>query len=217
MAWAPALIAGLGGLGGLFGNRKQTQQQTSRFNNLNRSNISGSQTGQVHTELNPLAGAGYNTLAAQYQKMLGQDPDLKGYEANQFSDINRQSSQLGETQQGLLASRGITGPAALNAQTGLDNQAFAQKIGIHNQIPLLAQQMQQNLMGQAGGFFNSIPTDTYTTGYTSGASEENQTGESTGTQTNPGNMLGGLFGGMGNLLAFLYGRGAFGGAKQATT
>lgn len=217
MAWAPALIAGLGGLGGLFGNRRSTATSTNRFNNQNRSNMTGSQVGQTHTELNPLAGAGYNTLAAQYQKMLGQDPDLKGYEANQFSDINRQAGQLGEAQQGLLASRGVTGPAALNAQTGLDNQAFAQKIGIHNQIPLLAQQMQQNLMGQAGGFFSGIPTDQYTTGYSSGSSEENQTGESTGSQTQPGNMLGGMFGGMGNLLAFLYGRGAFGGAKPATT
>lgn len=203
MSFVPALIAGIGALGGLFGNRSSKQQTTglqqSNFSNLSMPALSEEGKGVLY----PTADA--------FLANLGKDPDLSGYRANQQQDIN----QLGDARSKMLNfefnRRGISqnSPQAMAYQMQNENQRFADTTHLNNAIPLLAQQILQDKIKQGIDLFSTIPHGTYNTGGSNTAQQ--------GEVTNPGNMLGGAFGNLGEILAYLFGQGAFGGGGGGGT
>jgi hypothetical protein len=227
MAWVAPIIAGLGALGGVFGS-KQKQQQSGFQNQqggsvTNFGTTSGTTTGSTVTpNINPLAAGGYQAISDKYMDLLNKDPNLTGYQAEQTEQINRQSDIQKQQLRENLAARGITGPAAETAIANAEAQRFGSTINLSNKIPLLARQLMENTMGNAGGFYHGIPvgqttagTTTSTTGGTTGQNQWGSTQQG-GTVTTGVNPLSGLFGGAGNILALLSGMGMLGGGGSGT-
>ena len=208
MAFIPALIAGLGGLGGLFGSKTQ-QQQTSTQNQQSGSTSNTSGLNVNTPQLNPVASSGYEQLSSLFQNLLGKDPDLSGYQAQQTGNINNLANQQQQNEQEILAAKGITGPAAATGAANVESQRVGSITNLQQQIPLLANQLQQQTAGNFLNVIKGMPVGnvTQTTGIQGQNSFSSQQG--TGTQNNSQNPLAGLFGGLGNLLASLYGSGAF--------
>lgn len=213
-AAAPWIIQGLGFLGGILGNRGQKQQQTSQTQSNSGSNFKTSNA--TGSSVNPLLAPGYaeyiNNIKDKYLGLINTDPNLTGYTASGVSDINNTSNAQRAAIEANLASRGVTGPAASTSLNANDANRFANITKFKQTIPLLSRQLQQDTLDKALGVFNAMPRGTYTE--TAGGSEgfENQFGNQAtqGTTTQPGNMLGGGIGNLANLMAFLYGQGAFG-------
>jgi hypothetical protein len=216
MAWVAPVIAGLGALGGLFGS-KQKQQNTG-FQNQQAGSVtnSGFQNWQENT-LNPLAGAGFTAVSNKYMDLMNQDPNLSGYQASQSEQINRQSDIQKQQLRENLAAKGITGPAAETALANAEAQRFGSNIQLSNQIPLLARQLMENTVGNAGRFYQGIPlSGTSASGNTTTGQNQWGSTQQGGTVTTGVNPLSGLFGGAGNILALLSGMGMLGGGGGGT-
>jgi hypothetical protein len=172
MSFVPAAIAAASALGGAFANRSATTTQNST----------------------PIFDASQlalrNNVIANYMKLL-QGTDLSGYAANQEDQINHDAFLQGKANDEFLASHGITGPAAALARMNLNNSRFSNIVNLQNSIPLLQMNLRSQIAQNAGGFFNSMPHRTITTGVA------------------PGNVAGGGIGGGAAALAYLYGNGSF--------
>lgn len=191
-AWLiPAIISAAGAIGGSLSNRGQTAKSTQDTTTSNQVN------------LDPETSNFKNQILNSYLEMLMGGPDFTGYEASGVANINKNADLAKQRTTELLSSRGIRGPALDFAVADLEKNRFADITGFQNQIPLLRNQLKQDILGAAGGFFGSIPFGTTQTMST----------KSTGTQ--PGNALAGGVGNSANLLAMLYGMGAF--RPQPTT
>jgi hypothetical protein len=210
MAWMMPVAMGLSGLSGLFGS-KQKQQQAGQQSNVQ--NSSQYQSSQMAPNLNPLAEQGYGAISDKYMGLINQDPNLSGYQAQQSEGINRAGDEQERQLRESLAARGISGPAAETAVANARSQRFGQQVQLQQQIPLLARQMQEQTLGNAGQFYKGIPVGqaNWGTSGQSGYGTTNQTGQIT-TGVNP---LSGMFGGMGNILALLSGMGQGGGGSNS--
>lgn len=170
MKWLlPILMATAGGLE----NRSQTSESTAKNT----------------PTFDPKAQGYRDSLIDKFMAYTNQDPDLKGFEANQLSQMNRVSDLRQQNLAGDLAYRGISGPAAGLAQQNVDNQRFSDATQFRNTVPLLSQDLKQRALTSAGSFFNSIPYGTDV--------------QSTNKQS--GNVLGGITGGLAEALALMYG------------
>lgn len=167
-----ALAVALSGAGGAFGNKAETQTQTSNPN------------------LSPEQIALLKQLQDQ-QTRLSAGTDLTGYESGQTSDINHASQLHLQNLQDNLALRGITGPAAANAEEGVDSQRFADITKLHQSIPLLQNQLQTNAINSGVNLFGTMPRST------------------TNTTTGSGNKIGGGLSNAAATLAYFLGQGAF--------
>lgn len=167
-----ALAVGLSAAGGVFGNKAETQTQTST------------------TNLTPEQQALLKQLQEQ-QTNLSLGTDLSGYEAGQVSDINHSRALQLQKLQETMALHGITGPAAGAAESNVDSQRFADITKLHQQIPLLQRQQQQDSLNSGLSLFTAMPRSTTTTGVTSG------------------NKLGGGLSNAAATLAYFLGQGAF--------
>lgn len=158
------------------------------------------QTSSQTTQLTPEQIALLSSLNGQYTN-LNTDPDLSGYEAGQVSDINHQSNLHMQALQENLAYRGITGAAEANAEANVDSQRFGDITKLHQSIPLLRNQIQTQNLNTGIGLFGAQPRNvsTSTTGTTSA------------------NKLGGGISNAANVLAYLYGKGAFSPTPAAPT
>lgn len=196
MSFVPALISGIGALGGLFGNRSKTTTSTSNtqgnYSGLNMPAFSAEGTGVLYP------------LADKYLQNLSQDTDLTGYRNAGVSNTNRLADIHKRAIEESMAARGVSGPAVGTALAGAEGQRIQGISQLDNSIPLLAQQIQQQKMQQGIDLFRTIPEGQSTTGQSNSGTQ--------GSQTDPGNMLGGLFGNLGQMLAYFYGKGAFGGS-----
>lgn len=196
----PLITAALSGLSGLFGNRKSQQETSESWNQ----NSSGTQTPQY----DPVAGAFRDSLIYKILDSLNKGNDQNywdSYTRGALGKINTNSEFLDTILNSQLAARGIRGPAAGFAGALGTVNRLNQQAGVMNQIPLLQEEMRRANMGQALQLFGQIPYGTQTTQTSSGTRK--------GTNLQPGNQLGGLFGSLGSSLAYLIGRGAFGGQQ----
>lgn len=197
----PLAISGISALGGLLGNRGQTQQMNSVSNSNSGSTTMPSLSAEGTGVLYPLAD--------KYLEFLSKDPNLTSYRNAQAGDINRladiKKKNIAET----MAARGVSGPAVSTALNSSEGSRIGDLTHLDQSIPLLADQLFSNKIAQGTDLFRSIPEGTSTTSFGNTISQ--------GTQTDPGNMLGGLFGNLSGVLAYLYGRGAFGGGGGTST
>ncbi len=96
--------------------------------------------------------------------------------------------------------------------SNLNDQRIGDQTTFQAQIPQLARQQMLENLGAASQFESSIPKGTSTSGLQGTSQEGHQ--ESVGTT--PGNMTGGALGNLSETLAYLYGKGAFGGTQGAS-
>ena len=167
-----ALAIGLSGAGGFLGNRKETTTQT---------------TG---TNLTPEQAALLKSIQDQYAN-LNKDPNLSGYEAGQVSDINHLAALHLQNVQENAAQRGITGDALGNAENAVDSQRFSDIVKLHQQIPLLQNQIQSQNINTGLGVFGATPKNTIS------------------TNTTPNNSAAGGLSNAAATLAYFLGQGAF--------
>src|SRR5437870_6166039 len=199
--WMKYLLPGLAGIGGGLSNRPATSTTTVSPTNLTSSSISTSTP-----NLDPGATGLRSNIIDQYMTLLNQDPNLKGYESSQLSDINRGYGAQATNLEGNLAARGITGPAAATSMQNLENQRFGAGINLRNQIPLLARGLKEDTLSKAlTGFSGLVPS--YGSTGTSGGTQSSSGVTTTGTKS--GNIAGGAFSGASQALALLLGMGAF--------
>ena len=111
--WMKFLLPGLAGVGGALSNRPTTSTST-----VSPTTSSYSST----PNLDPSATGLRSNIIDQYMTLLNQDPNLKGYESSQLSDINRGYASQATNLEGNLAARGITGPAAATALNNLESK-----------------------------------------------------------------------------------------------
>lgn len=133
-------------------------------------------------------------IIQQYLSQLG-GTDLSGYTSSGISNINKNAEAAKKRTTENLSARGISGPALDFALTNVDNQRFGDVTSFQNSIPLLQQQLQSQILSNAGNYLGSNPFGT--------------TQKGTGTSTQPGNFVGGALGNLGSTLAYMYGQGAF--------
>src|SRR5437016_3674029 len=160
--WMKFLLPGLAGLGGGLSNRPTTSTST----------VSPTISSYSSTpNLDPSATGLRSNIIDQYMTLLNQDPNLKGYESSQLSDINRGYASQATNLEGNLAARGITGPAAATSMQNLENQRFGAGVNLRNQIPLLARGLKEDTLSKAMGAFSGL------------VPSYGSTGTGTGTQT----------------------------------
>lgn len=206
------IISGISALGGLFGNRKKTntQQSTSTSGGASDTNTHG--YGTSRPELTQQQQDLLDQIVGKSTANLNEDVDLKGYQAGQTGQINNLVNIQKKAAEEQLAARGITGgPALATSQNNIDAGGFAERIKLAQGIPLLKNQIQQQKIASASDVFSRIPTETKYENYGNTQNQFTNTTNSSGSATDPGNMLGGLFGNLGQVLAYLYGQGGFGG------
>jgi hypothetical protein len=198
-----AIMAG-GALAGALSNRgqKQTtqQKQNESFDNW--------QTPQYDSESNFLK----NTLINRYLDMIqGDDGEFwEAYKKKGVNEINASEDSTNNIIRQIMSQRGLSlspGGASGFANAAMNSQM--QKGNMLSQVPLLQDQRRRGVLGEASGFFNSLPYSIHRSG--TGSSE------SSGTVSTPGNMLGGGITGLISSLANLYGAGAFGGGSAPSS
>lgn len=175
---APILSAAIPALGGIFGNRPQTSTQGG----TSQSNQGGTSMPVLSAE-----GAGaFQNLSDIFQGLKA-GTDLSGYEASQAQGIANNSDIAKKLAIENLAAHGITtGAAPGTALTAQDSSRIAQMNQLHQQIPLIQNQLQSSLLNLGTNLFRALPEGTNTTGFQNTAQQ--------GNVTQPGNILGGLFG-----------------------
>lgn len=216
----PALMTGLSALSGGLANRKQTQQQsgtsTTNSNSNSVQNIDQSTTptydpfqlqmrdflmNQFYNRTNP------NNINNLVQSTIGQG----------VNNINQSASGSEQALIAALAARGLSySPVAGQAIGQQQSQRIGDIIGLQNQAPMMADQMQGQRLTDFSTFLRGLPTGTHTTGQNTTNTTGNQVTNSSGTFTQPGNVMGGAFGGAAGMLANLYGQGAFSNKKKDT-
>lgn len=211
----PAILAGIGALGGVLGNRSKTatQQQQQNFNQSGNQYQSFSGTGTQTPSYDPLGENLRQVLAQMYLGRASSGPDfMRNYESAGLEDINRGAESGRAILNKILAERGLSySPAAATALGRVEENRIGRGIAFRNQLPLVQDELERERLTDLSGFFSRLPfgTSTTSTGTSTGVSSTGGTSSGTGASTDPGNLLGGLTGGLGNMLAFLYGQGAF--------
>lgn len=160
----------------------------------NKSSKSSSDTTTTTTP-----GGGGNPLRDQivqaYMSQIQNPMDFSGYAASGISNINKNAQAAKKKTAESLSARGISGPALDFALTRVDNQRFSDVTNFQNELPLMKQNLQNQILQNAGAYLSTNPFGTTSVGK--------------GTQTQPGNVAGGVLGNAANTLAYLYGQGAY--------
>jgi len=119
-----------------------------------------------------------------------------GYEAGQIKNINQTYGAAGQNLANRLTARGMgSSPVAANAFTNMAMGRAGQISTMQAGLPLLERQLQTDDLSMAGNLLRT------------------GTGQS---MTTPGNMTGGAFTSAADMLAYLYGKGAFSSGKKKT-
>lgn len=136
-----------------------------------------------------------NQIVQAYIKQLLGTSDMSGYTASGISNINKNAATKKAQTTENLSARGISGDALAFAQNKVDNQRFSDVTDFQNSIPLLQQQLQSQILSNAGNYLSTNPYGSTTKG--------------AGTTQTPGNVAGGVLGNAASTLAYLYGQGAY--------
>lgn len=220
-----AILQALGALSGAFTNTPTTvtnngttlNNATTNTNSNTNTNNTTTNNGTVTTtpNLNPTA-QNLITEGGNLAASLSSDPNLTGYLANQESQISQSTIDQENALQSELAAHGITsGAASVAPILNAENQKFAQDVQLQNQIPLLAQQLNQQDLSAIQSFLNAIPEgvtqNTNNTSNTTGTSSTQGTSNTQGVQQNnntqvtSGNMIGGALTGLLSIIELING------------
>lgn len=189
LAWLPAALGGVSALGGLLENTKGAR--------------TGTQTGTQTTTPgeNPQFANMGNLLRSLYERRLNADVPLEGYEASGLQGINDAFAGVQQNLDANLTSRGLaTSPVAGAAQSNLQAARGGQMAQFLNNLPLLRRQLQDQDIAQASAFYSAQPRPTTTT--------------QTGTFVQPGSAGGSAFSSAAEMIAYLAGKGLFGGGAK---
>ncbi len=185
-AFLQFLLPLLSGLAGGLGNRGATQTGTQ----------TSTEKGTVSPLLDPYATNLERSIGTNYLNMMPGTAGYNQYLAGGIRNINQNTDLQRQGLNSILASRGISGPAAGTALGNLENQRFGNITQWQQQAPFMALQ-------PAAQFFSQIPF---------GRTEDiTKTGRE--TQTTPGNILGGGLTGLTAMLANLFGQGSYSGSN----
>lgn len=199
------LLPGLSALAGGLGNRSSTQRNRGSFNNQSRNY--GTNFTSVTPEYDFFQDKLRGNIFSKYMDLINKDPDLTGYRNTQVGNMNRLADVQRRRAIEEAGARGVGGPALNTSLDNIDAQRFSGITQLDNQIPLLARDLNMNLLNQATGFFSALPMRTSTENTFDQFT--NQSGTQEGQVQMPGNVAGGITGNLANMLAFLYGQGAF--------
>ncbi len=149
----------------------------------------------------PTVSPEYKTLGdllrSRAEERLRSTIDMRGYEANGISNINDAFGGISQTLNNNLTSRGLgTSPVAGAVDANTQMARGGNIAQFLNTIPQLQRQMQSDDMTQAMNIFQQ------------GLGQ---------TNVGAGSALGSAFGSGAEMLAFLHGKGAFGGGGPTQT
>jgi hypothetical protein len=123
-----------------------------------------------------------NQLGAEYSHLAQAGINLQPYQEQQEQQINTNSNANAQAAQQALAARGLANSPVSGAVAANESQARTGQItNLQQSIPLLANQLQEQNLGQATQFTASIPHGTQ-------------------TQAQTGGGIGGFLGGLGGIL-----------------
>lgn len=222
----PAIISGIGAIGGALGNSGKptqssgTQNTTSNQSSSQQGTTGVSTSGTTTPTYDATGGALKDLLAKIYTQNISDLPQTAENITTQSMQNNNAGSAIQQRlAQQMLAAKGLNySPASAVLGSNINNQRVATNVQLQNAQPLLQQNLLQQALSGASGFFRSLPYGTSTTGdsltQTSGASSSSgtQNTSQTGTVTPPNNSIAGGALSLANLLAGLYGQGAFQGS-----
>lgn len=216
MASTGDIVAGLGGsllsgIAGLFsGPQKSTTNSTQTQTTQSNQNLYGT-TANTHV-YDPAQTNLKNYLTNLYaQQLMAPLANTQGIIAQQIqgNNTNANASQMAVSH--LLAARGLnTSPVAANALIQNEGVRQGANSTVMQNAPLMQEQLLMQRLQQAGGFFNSMPTDTISQTQQSG--DQYSTGTSTGHSETVGsaNPVQSGVSSLGTSLAYLSGKGIFG-------
>ncbi len=221
-SWAvPLAISGLGALGGLISNKPKevkTNQTTNTDSDTQTAfQNTGFQSGSSTPTYDPYSEELKRALIQKHLASLDEDPNLTGYGLSGVRDINNLAGLRTQSLQNALASRGM----GQNPYAPLISESarVSDVANFRNQIPLLARQLRNTALTNAGGFFSNLkPGQEYTgfnQGYGGTSGEQHGASHTEGTNVQPGNEAGGGISSLATILAGLYGNNAFGPKKPS--
>lgn len=223
MAFIPALIAGVAGLAGGLLNKPQTTTGSQNSNMTGSQTVNQSMTGSSsqNPQYDQLGSSLRAFLGQQYLSRASQTPDfMNQYQNSGIQAINSGANSSRQALQQILAARGLSNsPAAATSEAGQEANRIGQITQFNTQLPLVQDQLQQQRLQQLGGFFQGLPVGSTSTteGQQEGQTNTQQNTQGNFSQTGPNNSLGGAVGGLGGMLAYLYGKGGFGGGSSGPT
>lgn len=230
-ALIPLAISGISALAGMSAAKKQNEAAAAGTKTTQDVNSSSNTSGSF---ANNSSGASstmpmYDQLGATSREQLlrtfmaQMDPAKIDQQVQGQTNMNAMNINAGaDAKRRILAdsfsSRGLGfSPAAATSSMGFDDARIGQQVQNMNSAPLLRQQLMDNALKNAGGFFSSLPVGSSTT--TSGMQQGTQQQNTTGTQHMEGTQKGApstdpwaaAGTNMAGMLAGFYGQGAFGG------
>lgn len=126
-----------------------TQQQTQQS--------TGNQTNVAKPVFDTMAQPLLDELLKKYTSLIGTDPNLASYGANQVQRINQGAQARVQGLENSFASRGIAAsPAASYATLAADNSRFSDVNSVMSQLPFVGMQLQQQNLGAANNFLNQF-------------------------------------------------------------
>lgn len=194
MGWLLPISMGVSALGGLLGNTNgaRTGSQSQQYSGTRTTTPVGDPR---FTELQ-------DKVIQMYMDRLGQPTSLAGYEGQGMGNINSTYDLGKQSLLNSLTARGLsTSGVAGSGLASLEQGRLGQVANFQNSLPLVERQMRNE---DLSGAMQTLALQPY--GQTS-----TESGTSSGTYTQPGSMAGGAFSGLGNLLAFMLGKGLIGG------
>jgi len=188
----PYIAAGLGAVGGGLSATKgaRTQTQTQDY--------SGTSTPVMGPEWSGI----FNQLLDFNKSRMGSDVDLSGYETAGIGGINKTYDTINRAISNDLSARGLSSSPIAGSADVRSQIARGGDIGtFRGTLPLVQRGFEQENYQNLLNLFGKVPVGQKTTG------------TSSGQVTYPGSVAGSVFGGMGDILAFLMGKGVLGGGK----
>lgn len=206
-AFIPAILGGIGAAAGIFGQKPQKQATEQTTNQSQQSNASTSGSSQPLYDDQQLAIR--NQIFQTLLSRLNQDPSLSGYTSTGLQNINRAGDLRRQALENVLAQRGLSSsPTAARAIANTESNRISDAVNFQNQIPLLADSLNRQRVGDLSSFFTSLPVGQQTQGQSNQSSSGTAHTVGNGALSGGSPIAGGLLG-AGSILAGLYGQGAF--------
>lgn len=201
-ALIPAIIGAAGTVGGALLNKSKTTNQQSTSNQSSTATTTPVEAPE-YTGLRDL-------LIKQATDKLNAPSALPaGYEEGGIGSINSTYDLIRQKNANNLVARGLSAsPVAGVVDASTEMSRGGNIAGFRSNLPLIQRELANEDWQKAFSIFGARPIGSTTTG--------TGTINTTGSVTVPGSPLGGGLTSMAGILAYLYGRGAFGGGTPAS-
>lgn len=217
----PLIVSALGALSGYLGNRKGARTSTTdQFQELIR-NLTDSTDIDITEEIAPFLseeqqGFQSSLIREALDQLYRPDTQLDSIVTQGIRNINTGGDLQKTALARSLAARGLSrSPAAVSAIGNVEGQRIANISDFRSQAPVIADQLRRSNLDLISNIFARLPKGQRSsrTGTTTTTSTGSSTSRGTGTSIGAGSALGSGLGTTAQLLAYLYGQGAFGNQK----